>query len=119
MDTEKLGLGRMDAPTSSPEARSDPVGQETYTTRSLSPSSTTLGPAPPLVAKRDSDPIGQDLDDDAPVCRICRLGSSEGGRLFHPCKCSGSIKFVHEACLSQWLKHSGNTCCEVGWGSDA
>jgi len=33
--------------------------------------------------------------------------------LFHPCKCSGSIKFVHQDCLMQWLSHSGNRHCEV------
>ena len=51
-----------------------------------------------------------DDDEDGDVCRICRSG---GERLYHPCKCAGSIKFVHAACLTQWLQHSGNTHCEV------
>lgn len=47
------------------------------------------------------------------VCRICRLEAEPGNPLFHPCKCSGTIKFVHQDCLNQWLKHSGHTHCEV------
>jgi E3 ubiquitin-protein ligase DOA10 len=33
--------------------------------------------------------------------------------MFYPCKCSGSIKYVHQQCLMDWLGHSGNTHCEV------
>ncbi len=47
------------------------------------------------------------------VCRICRLEAEPDNALFHPCKCSGTIKFVHQDCLNQWLKHSGHTHCEV------
>ena len=39
-------------------------------------------------------------------CRVCREGSTEGRPLFHPCKCDGSIKYVHQDCLLQWLKVS-------------
>jgi RING-variant domain len=27
---------------------------------------------------------------------------SEGGRLIRPCKCKGSVKYVHEDCLQHW-----------------
>lgn len=27
---------------------------------------------------------------------------SEGGHLLRPCKCKGSVKYVHEQCLQQW-----------------
>jgi RING-variant finger protein len=30
---------------------------------------------------------------------------SEGGRLIRPCKCKGSVKYVHEDCLQHW-RHS-------------
>jgi hypothetical protein len=30
---------------------------------------------------------------------------SEGGRLIRPCKCKGSVKYVHEECLQHW-RHS-------------
>eukprot|EP01025_Chloroclados_australasicus_P059856 TRINITY_DN759_c2_g1_i1.p1 TRINITY_DN759_c2_g1~~TRINITY_DN759_c2_g1_i1.p1 ORF type:complete len:1077 (-),score=95.21 TRINITY_DN759_c2_g1_i1:494-3724(-) len=47
------------------------------------------------------------------VCRICRSEAETNRPLLHPCKCSGSIKFVHQDCLLQWLKHSGMKACEV------
>ncbi|KAF3769685.1 hypothetical protein M406DRAFT_96511 [Cryphonectria parasitica EP155] len=33
--------------------------------------------------------------------------------LFYPCKCSGSIKFVHQDCLMEWLSHSQKKHCEL------
>ena len=44
------------------------------------------------------------------VCRICR---SPEKPLLHPCKCSGTIKFVHESCLMDWIKHSKKSNCEL------
>eukprot|EP00096_Caligus_rogercresseyi_P009390 TRINITY_DN3181_c0_g1_i1.p1 TRINITY_DN3181_c0_g1~~TRINITY_DN3181_c0_g1_i1.p1 ORF type:complete len:884 (+),score=278.07 TRINITY_DN3181_c0_g1_i1:61-2712(+) len=47
------------------------------------------------------------------LCRVCR---SEGGPerpLFHPCICTGSIKYIHEECLLQWLKYSKKDICEL------
>ena len=39
-------------------------------------------------------------------CRVCH-GEAEVTRpLFHPCRCDGSIKFVHQDCLQTWLKVS-------------
>lgn len=46
-------------------------------------------------------------------CRICR-GEDEPDRpLFHPCRCSGSIKYTHEDCLVNWLSQSGSNRCEL------
>eukprot|EP00871_Galdieria_phlegrea_P000360 jgi/Galph1/1324/GphlegSOOS_G6095.1 len=51
--------------------------------------------------------------EDEPECRICR-GTAELNRpLFHPCKCSGSIKYIHEDCLVQWLTEIGSERCEL------
>eukprot|EP00959_Pyramimonas_sp_CCMP1952_P294331 6156499-Pyramimonas_sp.AAC.1 len=46
-------------------------------------------------------------------CRICRCESTPDSPLFYPCACKGSIKYVHQDCLEQWLKHSRSTQCEV------
>ena len=35
------------------------------------------------------------------TCRICYSGS-EDGSLFTPCRCSGTLKFVHRQCLEKW-----------------
>jgi len=41
------------------------------------------------------------------VCRICRCGGSDYQPLFHPCRCRGSVRFVHEHCCLEWLRHNG------------
>lgn len=58
------------------------------------------------------------------ICRVCRLGGTLERPLFHPCMCTGSIRYVHQdwlviVCkmtlfymlhvvhsLMQWLRHS-------------
>ena len=51
--------------------------------------------------------------EDADTCRICRGEGSKDEPLFYPCKCSGSIKFVHQNCLMEWLSHSQKKHCEL------
>ncbi|KAI6178434.1 RING-CH-type domain-containing protein [Aphelenchoides besseyi] len=51
-----------------------------------------------------------DLNLDEDICRVCRLPE---GVLYHPCLCTGSIKFVHQECLLQWLKYSKKDTCEL------
>eukprot|EP01059_Diplonema_ambulator_P003261 TRINITY_DN12945_c0_g1_i1.p1 TRINITY_DN12945_c0_g1~~TRINITY_DN12945_c0_g1_i1.p1 ORF type:complete len:227 (+),score=57.72 TRINITY_DN12945_c0_g1_i1:165-845(+) len=53
-------------------------------------------------------------------CRICKDG---GGRLIAPCRCKGSMGYVHGDCLVRWLKTRLRNCgdefnkCEVCHGS--
>ncbi|KAL6218863.1 hypothetical protein ACLB2K_012070 [Fragaria x ananassa] len=58
-------------------------------------------------AKYDDDEEEED------VCRICRNPGDADNPLRYPCACSGSIKFVHQDCLLQWLNHSNARQCEV------
>ncbi|KAL9003818.1 MAG: hypothetical protein Q9188_003338 [Gyalolechia gomerana] len=51
--------------------------------------------------------------DEPDTCRICRAEASDEEPLFYPCKCSGSIKFVHQNCLMEWLSHSQKKHCEL------
>ena len=44
--------------------------------------------------------------EEAPCCRVCHGESEPDNQLFFPCKCDGSIKYVHQECLVQWLKVS-------------
>ncbi|CAM8994149.1 unnamed protein product [Rhodiola kirilowii] len=56
----------------------------------------------------------EELDEeDEDVCRICRNPGDAENPLRYPCVCSGSIKYVHQDCLLQWLNHSNNRQCEV------
>ncbi|KAJ6310504.1 hypothetical protein OIU76_015266 [Salix suchowensis] len=54
-----------------------------------------------------------DEEEEEDVCRICRNPGDSENPLRYPCACSGSIKFVHQDCLLQWLNHSNARQCEV------
>ncbi|XP_054164409.1 E3 ubiquitin-protein ligase MARCHF6-like isoform X2 [Oppia nitens] len=47
------------------------------------------------------------------ICRVCRSEALPDKPLFHPCICTGSIKFIHQDCLVQWLKYSEKEFCEL------
>mmetsp|Transcript_44546 Transcript_44546/g.140547 ORF Transcript_44546/g.140547 Transcript_44546/m.140547 type:complete len:376 (+) Transcript_44546:258-1385(+) len=50
-----------------------------------------------------------------PMCRICYEEDPEG--LFAPCKCNGSMRFVHQECLRKWravkIGERGYTHCPM------
>jgi len=50
----------------------------------------------------------EDTEDDEKICRICFDGTEdeETGKLFSPCKCKGSMRYVHVACLNHWRQVS-------------
>uniref|UniRef100_A0A8C9SU40 E3 ubiquitin-protein ligase MARCHF6 n=1 Tax=Scleropages formosus TaxID=113540 RepID=A0A8C9SU40_SCLFO len=50
---------------------------------------------------------------EADICRVCRSEGTPDKPLYHPCVCTGSIKFIHQECLVQWLKHSRKEYCEL------
>ncbi|KAL1503099.1 hypothetical protein AB1Y20_011162 [Prymnesium parvum] len=41
------------------------------------------------------------------TCRVCYAGA-EAGRLFSPCRCSGTMRYVHVDCLNSWRLASVN-----------
>ncbi|XP_059612690.1 E3 ubiquitin-protein ligase MARCHF6 [Phlebotomus argentipes] len=52
-----------------------------------------------------------DLSQTDYICRVCRCeGQSD---LFHPCICTGSIKWIHQDCLMQWMRYSRKEYCEL------
>ncbi|KAL0799141.1 hypothetical protein Bca101_054316 [Brassica carinata] len=57
--------------------------------------------------------IDDEEEDDQDVCRICRTPGDTDKHLQYPCACSGSIKFVHQDCLLQWLDYRKAHRCEV------
>lgn len=54
----------------------------------------------------EEDAIPPPEPGEVPVCRVCHGESEPGRELFHPCKCDGTIKFIHQDCLKEWIKHS-------------
>ncbi|KIK49077.1 hypothetical protein CY34DRAFT_797462 [Suillus luteus UH-Slu-Lm8-n1] len=47
------------------------------------------------------------------TCRICSAPSDSDQPLFYPCKCSGTIRYIHQDCLTTWLSHSKKKTCDV------
>lgn len=45
--------------------------------------------------------------------RICHCEGDDESPLITPCHCTGSLHFVHQACLQQWIKSSDTRCCEL------
>ncbi|CAH8638649.1 unnamed protein product [Heterobilharzia americana] len=46
-------------------------------------------------------------------CRVCRCEGTASKPLFHPCLCTGSIKYIHQDCLVRWLEYSKRNTCEL------
>ncbi|KYM92141.1 E3 ubiquitin-protein ligase MARCH6 [Atta colombica] len=49
----------------------------------------------------------------ADICRVCRSEGLADRPLFHPCICTGSIKWIHQECLVQWMRYSRKEYCEL------
>ncbi|XP_007936880.1 E3 ubiquitin-protein ligase MARCHF8 [Orycteropus afer afer] len=80
--------------------------------------------APLCSVEKDSDldcpsPLSEKRPPISPVsisgdtCRICHCEGDDESPLITPCHCTGSLHFVHQACLQQWIKSSDTRCCEL------
>lgn len=47
------------------------------------------------------------------ICRVCRCEAQSDRPLFYPCVCTGSIKYIHQDCLMQWMRYSHKEYCEL------
>ncbi|XP_028660840.1 E3 ubiquitin-protein ligase MARCHF1 isoform X2 [Erpetoichthys calabaricus] len=70
-------------------------------------SSPTTGTAPRSQSRTSVTPSTQD------ICRICHCEGDDESPLITPCRCTGTLRFVHQACLHQWIKSSDTRCCEL------
>lgn len=69
-------------------------------------------PGQPTGRRRSSQPsMGGQTNGD--MCRICHCEADAENALISPCYCAGSLRFVHQACLQQWIKSSDTRCCEL------
>ncbi|XP_045426614.1 E3 ubiquitin-protein ligase MARCHF8 isoform X1 [Pipistrellus kuhlii] len=104
---------------------SDDMGDDDVFEDSASARSKGRAPRAPLCsAEKDSDLDGSSpLSDKCPpvspvsasgeACRICHCEGDDESPLITPCHCTGSLHFVHQACLQQWIKSSDTRCCEL------
>jgi len=49
-------------------------------------------------------------NEDIKECRICL---ESYGELISICNCNGSLKYVHQNCIEEWIRHSSNNKCEI------
>ncbi|XP_061670249.1 E3 ubiquitin-protein ligase MARCH7 isoform X2 [Syngnathoides biaculeatus] len=48
-------------------------------------------------------------EDEGDLCRICQMGEeSTSNPLIQPCRCTGSLQYVHQDCIKRWL------CSKIG-----
>ena len=46
-------------------------------------------------------------------CRICFSPEEVANRLIKPCNCKGSMEYVHEKWINQWIRHAGIDKCDL------
>nr|XP_057944496.1 E3 ubiquitin-protein ligase MARCH7 isoform X2 [Doryrhamphus excisus] len=52
-------------------------------------------------------------EDEGDLCRICQMREeSASNPLIQPCRCTGSLQYVHQECIKRWL------CSKIGSGTD-
>ncbi|TKY90489.1 hypothetical protein EX895_000487 [Sporisorium graminicola] len=78
--------------------------------------------APPAPSATQYDFLDDDADHQSnqAICRIClESAASDGyggeslGRLLSPCRCKGTMKYVHATCLDQWRAASARSLSAV------
>ncbi|XP_048340379.1 E3 ubiquitin-protein ligase MARCHF7 isoform X2 [Sphaerodactylus townsendi] len=55
--------------------------------------------------------LSEDSDEEeGDLCRICQMSStSPTNPLIEPCKCTGSLRYVHQECMKKWLQSKINS----------
>ncbi|XP_042716744.1 E3 ubiquitin-protein ligase MARCHF7 isoform X10 [Chrysemys picta bellii] len=49
-------------------------------------------------------------EEEGDLCRICQMSSaSSTNLLIEPCKCTGSLQYVHQECMKKWLQSKINS----------
>lgn len=53
---------------------------------------------------------GSTMSLNKPFCKICHVSSTKNGdKLISPCRCSGTMQYIHCGCLLKWLEISNRT----------
>ncbi|XP_048834281.1 E3 ubiquitin-protein ligase MARCHF7-like isoform X2 [Brienomyrus brachyistius] len=70
------------------------------------------GPEKKLASSRDPEKLRkikeslllEESDEEGDLCRICQMvESSPSNPLIAPCRCTGSLQYVHQDCMKKWL----------------
>ena len=74
-----------------------------------------------LISCNESDKNSEIIQKNKKICRICYMEEIDKkiNPLIKPCKCSGSMKYIHYECLLHWLKTkvliNNNSYCDNGF----
>ncbi|KAK0093812.1 hypothetical protein PV326_012570 [Microctonus aethiopoides] len=60
-----------------------------------------------FISSHSDDSVGSN------VCRICHHPSNVDEALVAPCRCKGTLAYVHMSCLEHWLNQSCRNRCEL------
>jgi hypothetical protein len=66
--------------------------------------------APDLEAPLDKSVAGSTV---GPICRICLSAGSAEQELIQPCACTGTVGYIHAACLTAWVQERGSLTCKI------
>lgn len=77
--------------------------------------------APALLPELEASAVAEDGFVHSP-CRLCLNDENAAGDpLLHPCKCTGSLKYIHLSCIQDWIrtqvtmKELGGRPCGFSW----
>ncbi|XP_068118872.1 probable E3 ubiquitin-protein ligase MARCHF10 isoform X2 [Hyperolius riggenbachi] len=61
-------------------------------------------PDPEKLKRLQESLLEEDSEEEGDLCRICLTGEhTEENNLIAPCRCTGSLKYVHIDCMKRWL----------------
>lgn len=69
---------------------------------------------PPVTITYDMTPFSSTLSSLSPSCRICQCHNDMNNVLITPCRCDGSLKYIHGTCLRVGWSF-GKTSCPNFW----
>lgn len=65
---------------------------------------------PEKIKKIQESLLLEDSEEEGDLCRICQMGvASPTNPLIEPCRCTGSLQYVHQDCMKKWLQAKINS----------
>lgn len=55
----------------------------------------------------------ENIADNEILCKICHCSCDDNGPYIHPCKCNGTLKYIHVECLNEWIKLTKTKKCSI------
>ena len=69
-------------------------------------------PVQEAVPAEEERPVQEAVPAEEEVCKFC-LEGDENEKLITPCKCNGSVKYIHKSCLLKWFDTGKKKNCPI------